>query len=45
MLNAYFEKVKVKNEWQYKLIISYIKNKLKKKTEGAKEKQKLNIYI
>ena len=34
MLNAYFMKVKVKNEWQYKLIISYIKNKLEKNREG-----------
>lgn len=44
MLNAYFVKVKVKNEWLCKLIISYIKNKFKK-TEKAKEKQKLDVYI
>ena len=43
MLNAYFAKVKVKNEWQYKLIISYIKNKLEK-NRGGKGKTKIK-YI
>lgn len=44
MLNAYFAKVKVKNEWQYKLIISYIKNKLKK-TEGKGKTKIRCIHI
>lgn len=45
MLNAYFAKVKIKNEWQYKLIISYIKNNFKKNREGKGKTKIKYIHI